>query len=185
MSVNKQLYTLDQYLANVDTEKHNRVFELMNGELFEKKNGDITAFRLSVRLTKFIDIYNKKLDIGYVTVHNTGYILSDRDVFIPDVGFISKARLLKESAREVPVPPDLAVEVKSSNNWKRTLRRKAERYIELGTRMVWLVFPDERTIEVYRQGDMDVETIGVDGTLDGGEILPGFSLAVHDIFALR
>ena len=81
-------------------------------------------------------------DIGYVTGAD-GAIMSDENVLIPDVGDISKARLQMPD-REAPVPPDLAVEVKSPTDRKRALRRKAERYLEHGTRMVWPVFPDEQ-----------------------------------------
>jgi hypothetical protein len=61
--------------------------------------------------------------------------------------------------REAPVPPDFAVEVKSPTDSKRELRRKAEKYMTYGTRLVWLVFPDEQVIEVYL-ADQDVRTLG-------------------------
>jgi Uma2 family endonuclease len=46
-----------------------------------------------------------------------------------------------------------------------------------------LVFPVEQLVEVYVP-DKDVELVGIDGTLDGSDVLPGFTLKVSDIFAL-
>jgi Uma2 family endonuclease len=82
------------------------------------------------------------------------------------------------------VPPDLAVEVKSPTDSKRKMRQKAEKYLELGTRLVCLVFPDEQLVEVYR-ADEDVREVGVDQTVDAGDLLPGFSLTVREIFGKR
>lgn len=100
-------------------------------------------------------------------------------MLIPDVGYIARERLLREPEREVPTFPDLAVEVKSLNDTKRALRRKAEKYLSAGTRLVWLVFPDEKVIEVY-QPDEDVITASMDAVLDGGDVLPGFTIKVAD-----
>jgi Uma2 family endonuclease len=86
-----------------------------------------------------------------------------------------------EPDREAPLPPDLAVEVMSPTDFKRSLRRKAERYLAFGTTLVWLVFPAAQTVEVYYR-DQDVVTFGVNDTLDGMDVLPGFTLKISDIF---
>ncbi len=80
-----------------------------------------------------------------------------------------------------PIPPDLAVEIKSPTDSKRDMRKKAEKYIAFGTTLVWLVFPDEQIIEVY-EGKEDVKTLGLEDIVTGGSVLPGFELAVSDIF---
>jgi Uma2 family endonuclease len=100
---------------------------------------------------------------------------------MPDAAYISKERLPTEPEREVIGPPDLAVEVKSPRDSKRELRKKAEKYLEYGTRMVWLVFPDDELVEVYVH-DEDVITVSGDAILEGRDVLPGFQLPVRDIF---
>ena len=107
--------------------------------------------------------------------------MSDDSVFVPDAAYISKQRLPEIPDQEVPIPPDLAVEVKSPSDSKRKMRQKAEKYLAFGTRLVWLVFPHEQLVEIYTP-DQDVLTIGIDGVLDGADVLPGFSLPVRDIF---
>lgn len=181
MTVDKQLYTLNEYRTIVDmSENRDRILELIQGEIVEKMPS-FTPSRIAVRISSRLSLYVDEHNLGYVTGADGGYIMSDEDVLIPDVGFISKMRLPEEPDREAPVPPDLAVEVMSPTDRKRALRRKAERYLELGTGMVWLVFPDERAVEVYVQ-DEDVKTVGIDDALDGGSILPGFALSVRDLF---
>lgn len=128
-------------------------------------------------------MYLLKNNIGYVTGEAGGYIMDAENVLIPDVGYISKERLPETPEREAPVPPDLAVEVKSPTDRIRNMRNKAEAYLTFGTRMVWLVFPEDQTIEVYLP-DEDVKTLTVEDTLEGGEVLPGFTLPIHDIFAV-
>ena len=145
---------------------------------------DFTPSRIATHISTFFSAYLNEHEIGYVTGASGGYILTETDIFIPDVGYISKTRLPEMPALEAPVPPDLAVEVKTQKDWKRTLRYKAERYLEMRTQVVWLVFPDEQVAEVYVL-DEDVQTIGIDGVLDGGDLLPGFTLAVREIFGVK
>jgi Uma2 family endonuclease len=67
----------------------------------------------------------------------------------------------------------------------KAAQRKALKYLSFGTRLVWVVYPDDQTVDVYRPAEGESATIqvfGVEDTLDGGDVLPGFSLSVRDIF---
>ncbi len=184
MAVDKQLYTLDEYHAFMDRpENRDRIFELIDGVLIEKMPS-FTPSQIAMEIVFFFKLYLHEHPIGYITGPDGGYLINDEDVLIPDVGYIAKVRLPETPDREALVPPDLAVEVKSPTDRKRALRRKAERYLAAGTKVVWLVYPDEQIVEVY-VGDEDVKTVGMNGTLDGGDVLPGFTLAVKDIFAQK
>ena len=104
----------------------------------------------------------------------------------PDVAFRSKARMSGPArAGYVPTMPDLAVEILSPSNTLPELRRKAEVYLRHGTTLVWLVNPDEKTVEVWRMAGDEAtsETIAPDGALSGENLLPGFSLALDTLFA--
>jgi Uma2 family endonuclease len=48
--------------------------------------------------------------------------------------------------------------------------------------VVWVVNPDAQRVTVHRP-DAPPKTHGINDTLDGGNVLPGFTLAVKDIFA--
>ena len=104
----------------------------------------------------------------------------------PDVGFVRRDRLPEPvTAQFYPLMPDLAVEVLSPSNTLPELRRKAEVYLRHGTTLVWLVNPDEKTVEVWRMAGDEAtsETIAPDGALSGESLLPGFSLALDTLFA--
>jgi Uma2 family endonuclease len=179
MVVCERPITLDKFHAHCELpQNRDRLFELINGELVEKKSG-FTPATIAVRIGRFIS--NFANEVGYVTGADGSYILAPHYEFMPDVGYISKIRLPQAPACEVQGPPDLAVEVKSPTEGKRALRQKAEDYLRFGTKMVWLIFPDEGRVEVY-VADADVREFGLDDTLDGGDVLPGFTLPVKAIF---
>jgi Uma2 family endonuclease len=182
MLADKLRLTQADYRSFIDQpENADRIFELMDGEIVEKMPS-FTPSKLSMRIGRFIGNYLDTQLLGYVTGEAGGYILSEQHTFNPDVGYISKARLPEIPEREVEGAPDLAVEVMSPTDRKRKMRNKAEIYLLYGTKIVWLVFPDTQMVEVYTP-DADVVEKGVDDTLDGGEVLPGFTLTVRSIFA--
>ena len=78
--------------------------------------------------------------------------------------------------------PDLVVETLSRSNTPREMQRKRAEYFQAGVRLVWIVDHPTRTIHVYT-GPEDRVELTVDDTLDGGEVLPGFEVAVKEIFA--
>jgi Uma2 family endonuclease len=103
------------------------------------------------------------------------------------VAFLSWARFPggKPPPREDRVPavvPDLAVEVLSKSNTKREMARKRREYFAAGVKLVWEIDPETRAANVYTGPDA-VSPVPVDGTLDGGDVLPGFTLSLRDVFA--
>lgn len=182
MAVQKNTYTLEDYYAFIALpENTDRIFEFIDGEFVEKMPS-FTPSRLAGLIITFLNLYLFKNPIGHITAPDGGYRMPNGDVLIPDVAFISNERLPEEPNREAPVPPDLAVEVKWPTDSKRKMRRNAEKYLDFGTRIVWLVFPEDQMIEVYIPDNDDVINVGMDGTLNGGDVLPDFTLAVKDIF---
>ena len=95
---------------------------------------------------------------------------------VPDVAVLALQG--EDYPREAPL---LAVEIQSKSNTRSDLRAKAARYQERGTRMVWLVYPETRTLELYRAGEA-MQTLGDEAVIEGGATLPGFRAAVSDIF---
>ncbi|MBN2305584.1 MAG: Uma2 family endonuclease [Anaerolineae bacterium] len=125
----------------------------------------------------------------YLLQHNTGGVTTGADGgyeipgerYIPDVAYVSAARQSEPSENAYgPIPPDLAVEVLSPSNTAHEMRIKIVNYLSVNT-TVWVVDPDRRVVEVYVPGQ-PVRTLAANATLDGGDLLPGFALAVGDIF---
>lgn len=181
MAIQQKTYTLDEYRAFCELpQNRDRLFELLNGEIVEKM-ASFTPSKIGMTVGFFFKLYLREHDIGYITGADGSYILTPDYAPMPDVGYISKARLPEAPEREVEGPPDLAVEVKSPSDSKREMRQKAEMYLKYGTKMVWLVFPDEQEVEVYVP-DKDVMTFKPGMMLDGMDVLPGFTLPVSEIF---
>ena len=87
-----------------------------------------------------------------------------------------------EPPRARPYCPDFVVEVRSGSQRSLTqLLHKMQEYMENGARLGWLIDPIERTVRVYRAGVDEPELLAEPETLDGGELLPGFSFAVREL----
>jgi Uma2 family endonuclease len=181
MVVGQKHYTLAEFHAFCELpENKNRLLELVGGEIVEKV-ASFTPSKVAMRIGRFIG--NFADSIGYITGADGSYMLAEGYELMPDVGYISKLRLPEEPERQVKGPPDLAVEVKSPSDSKRELRLKAEDYLRFGTQIVWLVFPEEQRVEIYVP-NQDVRELSINDSLDGGDVLPGFTLAVKDIFPI-
>ena len=113
-------------------------------------------------------------------------VLLERDpdtVREPDIAFTSVERLPLDA--DVPgyaeVVPDLVVEIVSPSDSRRGVNDKARMWLSHGVRLVWVVHPETRTVDVHR-ADHDAATLGEDDALDGMDVLPGFSCAVKAVF---
>ncbi len=164
--------------------------ELVNGEPRETmpaggEHGGITN-QLGRHIGSFVEEHN----LGYVTAAETGYILykdptpQGKDtVRGPDVGFITLHRLPEGLPEKyIPFGPDLAVEVISPGNSADDIQEKIDDYFlpDTGTRLVWVVYPRSKTVNIHtREGS---KRVGIDGILDGGDVLPGFRLEVARVF---
>lgn len=103
------------------------------------------------------------------------------NAYMPDVSYVGglERPMVKQGA--APYMPDLAVEVKSPDDTYIRMREKAAYYLAHGARMVWPVYPEKQIVEVY-QPEVDIQILTAGDTIAGGDVLPGFTLAVSDIF---
>ena len=188
MELREQVYDIDDLWALYhQPENEGLRFELIDGVLFEMSapGGDHGEYALN--LGSYIRAFGREHGLGRATV-GTGYHPHDdrRTLLVPDVAFISHTRAPKPFPKKlVPVMPDIAVEIRSPSNTLAELRSKARLYLELGTTLVWLVLPDDQSVEVCRlaqSGKMEREVFGQNETLSGDAVLPGFTLRVRLIF---
>jgi len=183
MLIEKQTYTLAEFEA-IDNLPQNaeKILELVDGEIVEKMPSNPRSSRVSVKVSRYLDIFVEENDLGYVTGEAGGYHISDRNMFAPDVAFISKERQpeLPEKGYN-PIPPDLAVEVISPTDSYADVAKKIRTYLQNGTRMVWVFEPETETVTVHTPDGQ--YTLDIEGTLDGGDVLPGFKLPIKKVFS--
>lgn len=188
MSTRERIYSADDLWAlSHDPANSEQRFELSEGELLTMspaggEHGDIAA-----ELLMRIRLHVKENQLGHTTTAETGYILhtapDGKDtVRAPDVGFLSATRWMgRLPAGYIPLPPDLAVEVVSPNDKPGDVSGKVRDYLRFGVRLVWVVYPETRTAVSYPPAEGKLLT--ENDVLDGGDVLPGFTLLVRDIFA--
>ncbi len=180
MAVTTQPITVEEFerLA-VQPENADRRLEFVGGEISEVVSNSYSSL-VAARINGFLFVYLLHNPIGYLTGADGGYQVGD-ERYIPDVAFVSKARQPEPSHETYnPLAPDLAVEVLSPSDQPDVMRLKLANYLAAGV-VVWVVSPEAKTVEVYMPGKRAYR-LGADGTLDGGEVLPGLALPVKDIF---
>jgi Uma2 family endonuclease len=180
MEARKLLYTVEEYERLADSpENRDRLLELINGEIVEKvpteKHG-ICVGNIFFHMRMHVQEHR-----GGRVVMEVRYRFPEdrRNSLIPDVAYTSGNEPPVERG-SVQRMPDLAVEVKSPDDSLKDMRAKARYYLAHGTKLVWLVDPQKRFVEIYTPDKEDV--LFEDDTLDGGEVLPGFNMLVRDIF---
>ena len=158
-------------------------YELVNGEIRQMpppggEHGD-RAMRVSIPFGYYVYTHN----LGIVLAAETGFKIDNYNVRAPDFAFVSKERVEQYGIPKgyFPFAPDLAVEVVSPGDTKKEVQEKAEWWLAVGTRLVWVVDP-KRTIVIAYYMDGSVTEYKVGDTLDGVDVVPGFKLAVKDIF---
>lgn len=182
MRFQERLYTVTEYEAIV-ARYANKRFELINGEIVEKMPTQLHGVIINI-LAGYIFAFLQQNPIGYAMVE-ARYGLPDDETNdrIPDYSFVSHARNTPPvSQGAAPYMPDLAVEVQSPNQSEQFMRDKAAFYLEHGTHIVWLIYPNRQVVDVRTPNGNQLRT--VDDTLDGGDVLPGFAMPVRDLFPL-
>lgn len=179
IQANKTLVTIEafeEFLA-----KHREgLYELIEGEIVEKMVTERHGY-IAVNISSAIRVYLKTHKIGRVLVE-TRYRPKDdqHNSRLPDVSFRRTNEPIQEKGA-LETMPDLAVEIKSPDDSNKDMRAAAEFYLANGCKLVWLVFPDKKMVEVHRP-DADFEIFLSDEQLSGGDILPEFTLPLAEIF---
>jgi Uma2 family endonuclease len=159
--------------------KDGRKYELVDGEIRVSpagaRHGQIIV-RLTVRLGTFV----AETGLGVVFDSSTGYRLPGGNVRSPDASFVAAKRLPRVPEGFLEQAPDLAVEVLSPDDSPREVLDKVGEYLAAGVQLVWVIDPRAGRAVSYRSLT-DVREIGPDGTLDGGELLPGFRCPLADL----
>ena len=159
--------------------------ELIRGVLCEtiptgQEHGEIAA-----TLAAELVVFTRTGRLGRVTTSDAGVWL-ERDpdtVLEPDVAYFAAERTppgLRVTGYSETIP-DLVAEIASPGDSRREVHDKARMWLSHGVRLVWVLHPDTRTVDVHR-ADLLVLTLGEDDALDGLDVLPGFTCAVSTVF---
>ena len=177
-----RLMTADDLLAMPDDGMRR---ELVNGELTElTPPPEFTHGETRLNAGAILRQFVRPRGLGRVTT-DAGYRISaDPDtVRSPDAAFVS-ARRLRGVGRPrgyLPFAPDIAVEVVSRSDTPSDARERALMWLDAGSALAWMLFPESRSAAVYRPNG-DVTSLGEDDVLDAAPVLDGFSVRVSEFF---
>ena len=189
MTLHEQLISAETFFDLVQKPEYaSKKLELVQGVIVELTKPGGEHGEITMEIGRLIANYVREHRLGRVTAAETGYILArspkGRDtVRGPDVAFVSMARAPQGLPKgPVPFAPDFAVEVISPTNTAVEIHNKVRDLLRAGTQLIWLVYPDTRTVVVHTGAS--AQTLEQDDVLSGGEVIPGFVLPIRDIFAL-
>lgn len=162
-----------------------RLCELVDGILVEKAMGAKESI-LAMEIGRLLGNHVRGNRLGVVLGPDGMLSLFPGLVRIPDVSFIPWSQIPGRRWPDDPIPaipPDLAVEVLSPSNTSKEMRLKIREYFQAGTRLVWVVDPKKLTARIYTAPESS-RAVGKSGSLDGGEVLPGFQVSLPDLFGV-
>ncbi|HLT19831.1 MAG TPA: Uma2 family endonuclease [Thermomicrobiales bacterium] len=182
----KQALTADEFweLPEIPGKR----LQLVAGEVVEAPGATWLHGALVTRLFSWLTAYAVSNRPGQVFGDGMTYLLAREPdtIRIPELSFIPADRLPPGRApqRYVDAIPALVVEIVSPSNSAPDLRRRIRDYLEAGVSAIWVLWPGERVVSVYANS-MSPKQLTADDALDGGDVLPGFSVKVAALFDIE
>ena len=179
MAVQEKLYTADDLGQLRDNGK---IYELHNGVLVEIPAVGERQSALAAWISTLIGNFNMQHNLGGIVMGADGtFILSPFNTRITDAAYITAGNI-QNSWTFHHGAPDLAVEIVSPSSTLLEMQKRAGEYLTAGSRLVWIVNPDEKTVDVYRPDGSRV-VLRQGALLNGYDVLPGLALSVTTVFS--
>ena len=160
------------------------LYEVVDGEIREKIVG-VREIEIASLLHGFLFAFLRQSKLGRVLTEMIFRIDMAKDLQRrPDVAFVSHSKWpANRRAPKVSVwdlVPDLAIEVVSPSNSAADVQRKIQEYFDAGVSMVWVIYPQQKSIYIYTS-PTKIQVLQLGDELDGGDLLPGFKLPLSRI----
>ena len=184
MTTTHALMTAEELLQLPDTGQR---YELVRGELHTMSPASHQHGRIAGKIIVWLGTYVQAHQLGEVYAAETGFVLAhDPDtVRAPDVAFVRRERVEAAMTDEgyFPGAPDLAIEVISPDDRYTEVEEKVTDWLDAGSQMMIVLNPRQRRRmgKIYRSATL-VTTLTIDDTLDGEDVVPGWTLPVRDLF---
>lgn len=158
-------------------------YELDEGELIEMTKPKYNPHNRIVRaIDRALLAYLDRNPVGEVLTADNLFVLGPATKRIPDLSFLTTERVNQIGDGDIQGAPDLAIEVLSPSDTAAAMRRKVKQYFAAGAKLVWLVYPDSREVEVWESAAGPARVVGEHDVLRADGILPGFELPLKSVF---
>jgi Uma2 family endonuclease len=177
----KKIWTDEAFMALPDGHR----YEIVHGELIDMGSAGAKHGYIAIILSSALFAVVMAQKLGALFDSSTAFKMKNSNKRSPDISFFAKERL--QGMTELPTgflegAPDLAVEVLSPGNTVEEIHDKLVEYFENGTRLVWVIHPSEKYVLVYRSAQEPDRLLKSADSLDGEDVIPGFTLPVADLF---
>lgn len=175
----------DEELLQLSSDNPDSKFETTKeGKLIVMSPTGSNSGRRNTKLIFQVELWNSTNNLGVTFESSTGFILSNGAVRSPDVSWIRLNRwnelTQEQQDKFAPIDPDFVIELRFSTDKLDALQEKMAEYIECGVRLGWLINPQDKQVEIYRQGQ-NKEVLDNPDSLMGEDILPGLTLDLTSI----
>jgi Uma2 family endonuclease len=179
MTTTSQLITAEQLLAMAQEGP----CELIAGEIVMMTPAGYQAGKIAATINYLLRAHAAKNRLGTVVSAEAGFVISREPdtVRAPDVAFVRRDRQPASLTGFFPGAPDLAVEVVSPTDRLASVDEKAQAWLNAGTPLVWVVWPNTRSVVVHRPGQPP-RILHERDAISGEEVLPGFECPVAEFF---
>lgn len=174
-------YTPEDLLALPDEKD----YELVDGNLVERNVSALSSW-VGGKFYRYLDVFVEANNLGTAWPADVGFRCFPDDpgkVRKPDAAFIRRERFSTNDLAEgyVRIVPDLVVEVVSPNDLAVEVEEKVEEYLQAGVLLIWVVYPETRTVHI-RRADGSIGHLRLEDELHGEAVLPGFRCALANFF---
>lgn len=182
LNTDKKVWTDEEFMA---LPKDGHRYEIVNGELIDMGNSGALHGNLAIILSSALFATVNAQKLGSLFDSSTAFKMKNGNKRSPDISFFAKERL--QGMTELPTgfledAPDLAVELLSPGNTVEEIETKITEYFDNGARLVWVISPTQHYVLVYRYAQEPDRLLKSVDSLDGEEVVPGFTLPVADLF---
>ncbi|MCD8485175.1 MAG: Uma2 family endonuclease [Desertifilum sp.] len=184
LNLNAIRLTDEQFFQLCQDNRDLRFERNANGDLIIMPPAGGETSNHNAGLTSQVWMWNQQTKLGVVFDSSGGFKLPNGADRSPDASWIPLERwnaLTSEQQKKfLPLCPDFVIELRSPSDSLTAIRQKMQEYLDNGTRLGWLIDPQSRRVEIYRQG-REVEVLESPTTLSGEDVLPGFILQFASI----
>jgi Uma2 family endonuclease len=176
----QQKVTLDDFIQFANQpENADRMFELINGEIVEKMPGRASNSAIAMKLGIKTGSLCEQNNLPYFISGEAGSCNVLGHVYMQDFAY---GTIPLSTDYPEPIPPLWVAEVISPNDKPSEIRAKRLVYLEAGI-LYWEIYPEAKSIDVYTPPGQNVQTYRESDSIDLSALIPGFTLAVRDLFA--
>ncbi|MGB3494171.1 MAG: Uma2 family endonuclease [Elainellaceae cyanobacterium] len=182
LKAEKKIWTDEEFMA---LPKDGHRYEIVNGELIDMGNSGALHGSIAIILSSALFTIVNTQKLGALLDSSTAFKLKNGNRRSPDISFFAKERL--QGITQLPMgylegAPDLAIEILSPGNTVEEIHDKLVEYFENGTRLAWVIHPSEHFVLTYRSAQEPDRLLKSVDSLDGEDVIPGFTLPVADLF---